>query len=128
MTLQPLFEELDLRKTTAKWYYLMHWLRRVLTVFLIGVYFGRDSVCIQLAVWAYLNLVYCAYIMGTRPYLTSYYNRMDSFNECCVVVINCFVFCFTPFVADVDSRYLVGWFVTAIFAFAALVNIMSLVY
>ena len=105
---------------------MVHLMRRVLIVFIIGVYFVDNTISIQLAVWSFLNLFYAMFILGFEPYTTRYFNRMDGFNESSVVVINCFLFCFTPWLDDTDSRYLVGWMVAGVFVGTALVNFMSL--
>ena len=55
-------------------------------------------------------------------------NRMEIFNECCLLVSSYFLFLFTDFVPDVKKRYMIGWGFVGLQIFNIGVNWLCMIY
>ena len=56
----------------------------------------------------YLSLAYGCVIGHANPMKSLTSNRMELFNEFCILIVNYHLMCFTDLVPDVDTREIVG--------------------
>lgn len=91
----------------------------VLVCFNIGTIPG-----VQLIVVNLINLVSCLYYGGVQPFETRFRRNLDFFNEYCILIITWHMMCFTDFILEMETQWLVGWSMIACISFNALVNII----
>ena len=89
-----------------KSFILIYMLRRIIYV---GSAFSTTNSTFQLLGLLYVNLVVLIYQASVKPLELRTRNKLELFNENCII-LSCFFFvCFTDFVLDKESQYMVGW-------------------
>ncbi len=62
------------------------------------------------------------------PFESPILNKLEIFNEVCVILAVYHLFCFTPFVSDASTQYNVGWSMIGVTAFNVVGNIAVMLY
>ena len=76
----------------------------------------------------FLSYIMLKYLIDTRPYDEPILNRLELFNEICILIINYHLLVFTSFISDDNLQYKAGWSII-IFTFSnILVNMMIVFY
>ena len=125
--MQDLFENIDLRKRGAAYFYLIHLSRRLFYVGIIALTL-TGSIALQLAAFFFGNLFQAVYIWRVQPYKSRADNRLDGFNEWCILQFSTIIFLFTNFVQEAEMRYTIGWSLAGLLGFCLLVNLLNLIY
>ena len=68
------------------------------------------------------------HLWGSRPYESLFLNRQELINEFMVLLAAYPLYCFTPWVWDMDRRIEAGWLIVIIILFNIAFNISLLVY
>ena len=82
---------------------VMFFMRRV--AFIISALIFRKTLWPQLAIQNFISLSMCIYLQWYRPFATNFMNNMETFNEITILVLTYFLFCFTDFVPEPETRY-----------------------
>ena len=51
----------------------------------------------------------CIYLLWYRPFAENFLNYIEAFNETTILALTYFLFCFTDFVPDAETRYKLGF-------------------
>jgi hypothetical protein len=68
------------------------------------------------------------FFIHINPLNQPFLNRMEIFNECCLLISSYFLFLFTDFVPDVHTRYLIGWGFIGLQIFNIAVNWLCMIF
>lgn len=63
-------------------------------------------------------------ILEVKPFIEKFNNRLEVFNESCVMILGSIMFLYTPFVKDSDVKFNIGWIMIAITVLQILVNLI----
>ena len=64
----------------------------------------------------------CIYLQWYRPFASNFVNNIETFNECTILVLTYFLFCFSDFVPDPETRSNLGFYYISTSFFNMLVN------
>ena len=78
-------------------------MRRV--AFIVNALIFRKNLWPQLAIQNFISLFMCMYLQWYRPFATKFTNNIETFNEVTILVLTYFLFCFTDFVPESETRY-----------------------
>ena len=56
-----------------------------------------------------VSLGMCMYLQWYRPFADNFLNHIEAFNEATMLALTYFLFCFTDFVPDAETRYKLGF-------------------
>ena len=62
------------------------------------------------------------------PFESEILNKLEIFNEVCVILAVYHLFCFTPFVSEASTQYSVGWSMIGVTAFNVAGNVAVMLY
>ena len=68
------------------------------------------------------SVLICVYMILVKPYEDNVTNKLEIFNEICILLVSCFLITFTEYVSDINIRYSFGWIIIAIASLNILVN------
>lgn len=68
------------------------------------------------------------YLQMVKPFDMPILNRMEIFNECCIIVAAYHLLTFTEFVGDPDLQYQMGWSIIGTTLVNVLVNMAVMFY
>ena len=71
--------------------------------------------------------MYLNYIIQNRPFLNKEENKLELFTEGCITMFIYTFFCFTNFIPEPETRFMVGWVAMAIFLVNVLGNLVVVV-
>jgi hypothetical protein len=100
--------------------------RRLL--FSLNVVFLSNSTVTQLFVQFFCCLLMLIFFIAVKPLNQPFLNRIEIFNELCLLITSYFLFLFTDFVPDIKTRYMLGWAFIGISLFNIAVNWLALFY
>jgi hypothetical protein len=73
------------------------------------------------------QLLYLNYMISNQPFLNKADNSLELFTEGCITIFIYTFFCFTDFIPDPETRFLVGWVAMVIFLINVLGNLIVVV-
>ena len=76
--------------------------RRV--AFIVVVLCYRETLIMQLGVQNFISLLIVIYLQWYMPFESRFMNNIETFNELTALVLTYFLFCFTDFVAEPETR------------------------
>ena len=94
----------------------------------INIVFLNGSTVAQLFMQFFCCLLMLTFFVHVTPMNQPLLNRMEIFNECCLLVSSYFLFLFTDFVPDVKTRYMIGWGFVGLQIFNIGVNWLCMIY
>jgi len=94
----------------------------------INIVFLNGSTVAQLFMQFFCCLLMLIFFVHVTPLNQPLLNRMEIFNECCLLVSSYFLFLFTDFVPDVKTRYMIGWGFVGLQIFNIGVNWLCMIY
>ena len=97
------------------------YLRKVL--FVASIIFFDDFVWGQLALILFFSVRMIILIQWYQPYSTKYSNRLETFNEVCILCLTYIAMCYTDFVPDPIVRYEFGLCYIGMNGFMILVHV-----
>jgi hypothetical protein len=100
-------------------YPTLYLLRRFLLAFIIA--FVKSSPWLQLSLSNTLSMLYLCFYIKTHPYLPSYMNHLEMFNESCILLSNALAMSFTASDAKNES---IGWLLIGLVGAQIAVNIL----
>lgn len=56
-----------------------------------------------------LNLAACIYMGQVKPWIPRIYNRVEMFNEVCIMFATFILVSFTDFGPDIENKFTMGW-------------------
>jgi hypothetical protein len=68
------------------------------------------------------------YIQAVKPFEIPLLNRIEVFNECCILIAGYHLFSFTDFVSDSEIKYKMGWSIIGITIINIAVNMGVMFY
>ncbi len=63
-----------------------------------------------------------------QPFNSKFFNGIEIFNEVCLIIGSLTLIEFSDYELDLDFRYKVGWFMTALMGLNTIVNIFGLFF
>jgi hypothetical protein len=78
-------------------------------VYSVNIVFLAGSTIAQLYLQFFCSLFMVIFFVTVKPLNQPFLNRMEIFNELCLLGCSYFLFTFTDFVPDTQTRYLLGW-------------------
>jgi hypothetical protein len=97
-------------------------------IYSINIVLFSGSTCTQLFVQFFCCLLMLLFFADVKPMNQPFLNRMELFNEMTLLVCSYFLFAFTDFVPDANTRFMIGWAFIGLAALNILVNWMALFY
>ncbi len=73
------------------------------------------------------SMLVLMYVTAVRPFEQPLMNRMEIFNEFCILLAATHLFWFTDFVADPEIQYQYGWSLIAVSVLNIFVNMLIMV-
>ena len=67
------------------------------------------------------------YLKNVQPLKTPFANNIEVFNECFIMLLTYGLMCFTGFVPDPRTRFLIGWYYNGAYCLNILVHLIILV-
>lgn len=99
------------------------------TIFVQIIYFMHEFAGLQLVSHIILTLIYTIFIIKVQPYTERKTNRMEVFNEICIINTSYFLMWLsTHGVDDVETRTTIGWFYIVVSSIGIVVNFCLLTY
>ena len=74
-----------------------------------------------------MSVLYVIYIIEVKPFTIPLMNKLEVFNEICVIVCCYCLLMLSDMVADGVIRFNIGWFLLAMVALIIFVNVIVLV-
>ena len=121
-----LYEELKVDHGSSLAHPIIYQARRFIWV-LVSISL-QDHACIQIQVLLFMNFMTLAYTIYTLPYKKTNSNRLEIFNESCILLTNYHLYLFTDFTPDSDLQYRVGWSVLGIFCTNIITNMIIVAF
>lgn len=122
--MKPIFEIVDYKHKKKLFYSLLCIHRRLVLVFLIYVF--TNTLSYQILGLGFLNLFCFAYFGFSMPLKGREANRIELMNEISTQMLLNFMLCFSDFVIDEETRYLIGYIVYGIIVFMLVFNLSIL--
>ena len=97
-------------------------------VYAAAIVFLAGSTVAQIFVQFFCCLMMTLFFIIVKPMNEPFLNRMEIFNELCLLVCSYYLFMFTDFIPDVQTRFLAGWGFIGIAVFNIGVNWAMLFY
>tara|TARA_B110000285_G_scaffold233603_1_gene307901 strand:+ start:418 stop:1257 length:840 start_codon:yes stop_codon:yes gene_type:complete len=105
-------------------YYLLFGIRRVMYIYV--VFNWVEDSWAQAMVIMFMNLFMLIFIGQQKPLSRMFKNRIELFNEFCVLIITIHMICFTEWVPGRQERDVMGWSMIAIIGFNIAINVKSI--
>jgi hypothetical protein len=115
-----LYEVLRNESNWSLFYFSFFCLRRLL--FALFATSSNNSPSAQIFYYVEFSILNIAYLIRTIPFEKSFDNKIEIFNESCILVIGLFLCLFTDFLADSNIQYNIGWIVILIVLLNITVN------
>ncbi len=93
-----------------------------------GIVFLAGSTVAQVFMQFFCCLMMTIFFIVVKPLNEPFLNRMEIFNELCLLICSYYLFMFTDFIPDVQTRFLAGWGFIGIAVFNIGVNWACLFY
>lgn len=97
-----LYEGLDMGSRYAMWYYSIFTVRRL--IYGISAVALDKHPIVQIAILNVQSTLVIIYLTLVKPFEVSYMNKLEIFNEICILIVSYHMFIFTDFVPDVKIR------------------------
>jgi hypothetical protein len=120
------YGDLRIDSKAALLYNVVYMLRR-LFISGIATLLKKDSY-LQVQLMVIHSVFVLVYITAVRPFELPLMNRMEIFNEFCVLLAATHLFWFTDFVPDPEIQYLYGWSLIAVSVLNIFVNMLIMVW
>ncbi|CDW88792.1 cadg domain containing protein [Stylonychia lemnae] len=91
--------------------------------FALTAVFMRESPTAQVQIVVYLNLTTMMYVLYTKPFSNPAINKLEIFNEVCVLLISYLSFLFTDYINNPKTQYKIGLF--SLFVSAVMIGVNS---
>lgn len=105
-------------------YYLLFGIRRVMYIYV--VFNWVEDSWAQAMVIMFMNLFMLIFVGQQKPLSRMFKNRIELFNEFCVLIITIHMICFTEWVPGRQERDVMGWSMIAIIGFNIAINVKSI--
>jgi hypothetical protein len=92
------------------------------------IVFLAGSTVAQLFVQFFCCLLMLVFFVKVKPLNQPFLNRIEIFNECCLLLSSYFLFLFTDFVPSPTLRYTIGWGFIGLQVFNISVNWLCMLY
>ena len=125
-TIGTIYIELRQDSKMALLYHVFYTLRRLFFSLLVFVF--RDQPSIQVQLFVFHCILVIIYIVLCKPFENPVMNRLEIFNELCIIVAGYHLFTFTSFVDSASSQYMMGWSMIGVTIFNIAVNMIVLGY
>ena len=122
------FESLYLNVDTERTIALMALFIFRRLVYAANIVFFAGSTILQIFVQFFCCLLMLLFFTYIHPMNQPFLNRMEMFNEVCLLICSYFLFAFTDFVPDANTRYMYGWAVIGVAVFNIGCNWCALFY
>ena len=122
------FESLYLNVDTERTIALMALFIFRRLVYAANIVFFAGSTILQIFVQFFCCLLMLLFFTSVNPMVEPFLNRMEMFNEVCLLICSYFLFAFTDFVPDVNTRYMYGWAFIGVAVFNIACNWGALFY
>jgi Transient receptor potential (TRP) ion channel len=106
-------------------YPTLYLLRRFLLAFIIA--FLKSSPWAQLSLSNIISMLYLSFYIKTHPYLPSYMNHLEAFNESCILLSNALAISFTVD-NDAIKNESIGWLLIGLVCAQTVVNIIVMLW
>jgi hypothetical protein len=114
------------RRHWGKFYYPVFIIRRYLFVLIPVLFVGRDFY--QLQALVFVSSLYVITYAQNLPHVSLVKQRLELFNESTIMFVNYHMICYTLFVQDLYTQFLMGYSMTGLLAFIILVNMAVMLY
>lgn len=89
----------------------------------LGTVYLNDSVIMNLYINIFATLLFVKYLIDNQPMNFRYLNQLEISNEIIMLFFTYFIFLFTDFVADIKTRYKLGFWFICLIGFIFLFNL-----
>ena len=101
---------------------IMFYARRV--AFIVSVLVFRQTLWSQLAIQNFISLSMVIHLQWYKPYSTNFLNDIETFNEVTILTLTYFLFCFTDFVPEPETRNKLSFYYIATSFFNMAVHLL----
>lgn len=112
---------------SPRFFYFFFVVRRILYIFMC---FGLqdEPLIYEILILEFMNTFMLIYQGYFRPAYNLFENRVELFNEFNVSICSTMIVCFTAFVADQETQFLVGWTFCCLILLQILINLVIIFY
>jgi hypothetical protein len=103
-------------------YNVLYMLRRLLFA-VIAVVFEKSPV-LQVQILIFHCILMIMYNILVKPFEEPKMNRLEIFNEVCILAAAYHLFLFTDYIESPEFRYMIGWSIISITTFNIVVNML----
>eukprot|EP00347_Sterkiella_histriomuscorum_P013543 403364308 len=96
---------------------------RRLSFGIVAVFFEDSDSTTHFLFLMMQSLLFVMYVMIMKPFESSLLNKMEAFNEICILGVVYHFFLFSDYITDLDIQYDAGWSACFVLAIQMLVNI-----
>jgi hypothetical protein len=101
-------------------------LRRLLIALVAAFLKNYSFLQVQIIVFHCISMI--TYLMIVKPFDLPILNKMEIFNECCIMGAAYHLFTFTEFVGDPEMQYNIGWSIIGVTLINIAVNMGLMIY
>jgi hypothetical protein len=121
------YSSLKTDKKSTLLYSLLYLLRRLLLASL--AFFCTDYPFLQVQLMIFHSVLFSLYLIHVSPFLTPFMNRLETFNELCILAASYHLLAFTgDFLSDPETQYQVGWSLLGVTVFNVAVNMLLVLW
>lgn len=121
-----LYEEIKTSSKSALTYNVLFVLRRLIIAAMC--IFLEQYVFLQIQIMIISSLLTLTYLFRVRPFEQPLQNRLEVFNELCVLVSSYHLFAYTDFVPETMTQFKVGWSMIGVALFSVGGNVIVVVW
>jgi hypothetical protein len=114
------------RRNWGKFYYPFFILRRFIFIGIPVLFVGRDFYQLQALIC--LSSLYVTSYAQNLPHVSILKQRLEMFNESTIMLVNYHMLCYTLFVQDLATQFMMGYSMTGLLIFIILVNMAVMLY
>jgi hypothetical protein len=120
------YEGINIKKKLNVFNNLFFILRRL--IFFLTVFFLQNYSSVQLIITIVVNLFMMMYQGYNNPFESKLKNKLNLFNEVCILLSSILFICFSEINKNLDAQYNMGWCLISLIIFNASINISVISY
>lgn len=125
LRMSSLYGELNYKSKASLLYHVFFMLRRLLFAFSAVILTNWPFLQIQTLILQSIFMI--IFITTVKPFEDSFMNKLELFNELCILGVSYHLILFTNFNPDVNNQYLAGWSIIGITMLNVITNMSIMI-
>ncbi len=125
-SVSALFEDLNVKSRGALLFNAFFIVRRLLFVFIC--IFMKEWPFLQIIILFYQCLLMLIYLGSVKPFIHSYMNNLEKFNEITILAVSYHLLVFSDYVESLEIKFYCGYSIIALTCFNIFINMAAIIY